>query len=595
MAMTDQPKVTSFSYPAHEKALLSFVRSTLEGREDPQKRNILLTGAIGSGKSTFVQNLLDEMRIQPAGYMTIRHIGPDEKRQGYAHVPAANRRRTGFLTVRHDEEEDFPCSDCFLQAGPEGRIFDLDLFYRAVSDLIDRPGPLVVLDELGGDELLMDDFYRKVLELLGSSSRPVILVWKHDASFERTVSRSTLSEEEKDLLRERRRTIASQPSLVQVELSNGSQAAGHARRTIWMEDDAEEVFLPAAEEAEEQVAVPAKARRMTLRFALMAAGLLAIILLSFAVGWYGISPGTILHFFWSRLFGTGAVFPDNVHTVLVNVRLPRIAMGLLVGSGLSVAGHTFQGIFQNPMASPDVLGASSGAGFGAALAILWGFTATGITMMSFVFGLVSIILVLVLTSFVRAQRVLALILTGIVVSSLFSAGLSLIKLAADPTDKLPAITYWLMGSLNSSQVKQLYFAAPLIMGGLLIIFLLRWQLNVLMAGEDAAATMGVRTRLVRVILIMAATLVTATCVSVSGVIGWVGLVVPHIARMLMGTDNRYSLPASAMIGAGFLVLVDDVARRASTSGIPLGILTAFIGAPFFIYLILRQGRRGVAA
>jgi iron complex transport system permease protein len=417
---------------------------------------------------------------------------------------------------------------------------------------------------------------------------------------ERSIGRSGLTGEEKDLLRLRRQEIFSHPSLTRIELENDSQSAAHRKRTLWgsaapqadrgsqapfPEDDKEGQSSPSADRG---------SRRMALRFAIMGGALLFILLASFAVGWYGISLSTIVRFFWSQIWGGGG-FPDEIHTVLINVRMPRILMGLLVGSGLSVAGHTFQGVFRNPMASPDVLGASSGAGFGAALAILWGLPASGITGFSFLFGLLSIGLVLLLTSFVRAQRVLALILTGIVVSSLFSAGLSLIKLAADPTNQLPAITYWLMGSLNASRLKDLTFAAPVILGGALIIFLLRWQLNVLAIGEEAATSMGVRIRLVRVALILAATLITAASVSVSGVIGWVGLVVPHIARMLTGSDNRYSLPASALIGSAFMILVDTIARRASTSGIPLGILTAFVGAPFFVYLILRQGRKDVAA
>ncbi len=585
----------SFAYPADERQLLAFVRSSLEG---PERRPLLLTGAIGSGKSTFVQHLIDDLGAVPAGYMTIRHIDADERRQCFTHVPAGNQRGTGFLTVRHHEGDSFPEGSCFLMADGQGRHFDLDRFDRSVSPLIDRPGTLLVLDELGGDELLLDNFYRKILDLLGDRSRSIIVVWKNDVSFERSVGRSSLAEEEKDLIRERRQSIVSHPGLVQVELLNGGQSLAHERRTRWG-SAAAPAPLPvqgvSASAQEERGLAPQKAegrpRRMSLRFAILFILLLAIITVSFAVGWYGISPATILRFFWSQLFRTGESFATEIHTVLINVRLPRIVLGLLVGAGLSVAGHSFQGVFQNPMASPDVLGASSGAGFGAALAILWGLPSTGITLFSFFFGLLSIVLVLFLTSLVRAQRVLALILTGIVVGSLFSAGLSFIKLVADPHDQLPAITYWLMGSLNSSQVKQLSFAGPLILGGLLLILLLRWQLNVLMAGEEAAQAMGVRTRLLRIILILAATLVTATAVSVSGVIGWVGLVVPHIARMITGADNRYSLPASALIGAGFLIFVDDIARRATTSGIPLGILTAFIGAPFFIYLILHQGRK----
>lgn len=594
--MDNSQDLVTFSYPADEDHLLSFVRSEVE----EAGRNLLITGAIGSGKSTFVQHFIDYVQAVPAGYMTIRHVDPEEKTLGFAHRPAANQAGTGFLTVRHEGRDDFPAASCFLLVDDKGRRFDLEAFARGAVELIDRPGTLVILDELGGDELLQDHFYNKILSLLEASERPLILVWKQDASLERSIGRSGLTGEEKDLLRLRRKEIFSHPSLTRIELENDSQSAAHRKRTLWgsaapqadrgsqapfPEDDKEGQSSPAADRG---------SRRMAFRFAIMGGTLLFILLASFAVGWYGISLSTIVRFFWSQIWGGGG-FPDEIHTVLINVRMPRILMGLLVGSGLSVAGHTFQGVFRNPMASPDVLGASSGAGFGAALAILWGLPASGITGFSFLFGLLSIGLVLLLTSFVRAQRVLALILTGIVVSSLFSAGLSLIKLAADPTNQLPAITYWLMGSLNASRLKDLIFAAPVILGGALVIFLLRWQLNVLAIGEEAATSMGVRIRLVRVALILAATLITAASVSVSGVIGWVGLVVPHIARMLTGSDNRYSLPASALIGSAFMILVDTIARRASTSGIPLGILTAFVGAPFFVYLILRQGRKDVAA
>ena len=591
----------NFSYPARERDLLAYVRARLTDDKGRKAANLLVTGAIGSGKSTFVQHLIDDLGADPSGYMTIRHVDADEKRIGFVHVPAASQRKTGFLTVRHDELTSFPTVDCFLHVDDQGRHFDLDLFNQKVEACLSKPGSLTILDELGGDELLSDAFFQRVMETLEKSPVPVILVWKQDQSFERSVARAGLTREEIGLLRSRRQAIASHSSLFQVELSNDGRPADHWQRAVWGERAEKKEVEPLEALAEDEAparapaAVSGKGKKQLLSFLIMGGALLFVVLVSLAVGWYGISPGTIFSYFWSRLFQTGTVFPDEIHTVLMHVRLPRILMGLLVGGGLSVAGHTFQGIFRNPMASPDVLGASSGAGFGAALAILWGFNSAGITGLSFLFGLLSILLVLILTSFVRSQKILALILTGMVVSSLFSAGLSLVKLVADPTNELPQITYWLMGSLNSSKMRDLTFAAPVILGGILVVLLLRWQLNVLTMGEEAAATMGVRTRLVRVVLILAATLVTATAVSVSGVIGWIGLVIPHFARMTVGSDNRFSLPASALMGAGFLVLVDDIARRATTSGIPLGILTAFVGAPFFVYLILRQGKKDVTA
>jgi|LSQX01.2.fsa_nt_gb iron complex transport system permease protein len=594
----------TFAYPAQEPELLTYVRSRLTDKNGTGKGNLFLTGAIGSGKSTFVQHLIDDLDADPSGYMTIRHVDADEKRIGFVHVPAANQRGTGFLTVRHDKPDSFPIQDCFLYVDESGRHFKLDSFYLQVEAYLRKEGSLLILDELGGDELLLDDFYQLVMKILEESAVPVILVWKQDRSFERSVARAGLSDDEIDLLRRRRQAIETHPSLFQVELSNGGRSADHWKRAVWGRDEKDVDSLPRQETVETKewrpktpalAATVARERRPWLIFLIMGGALLVIVFISLAVGWYGISPATIFSYFWSRIFRTGAVFPQEIHTVLIHVRLPRILLGLLTGGGLAAAGHTFQGVFRNPMASPDVLGASSGAGFGAALAILWGFGSSGITGMSFLFGLLSILLVLFLTSFIRSQKILALVLTGMVVSSLFSAGLSLVKLVADPTNQLPQITYWLMGSLNSAKMKQLTFAAPAILAGILVILLLRWQLNVLTMGEEAAASMGVRTRLVRVVLILAATLVTATAVSVSGIIGWVGLVIPHIARMTVGSDNRYSLPASVLMGAGFLVLVDDIARRATTSGIPLGILTAFVGAPFFIYLILRQGKREVTA
>lgn len=564
----------TFMYPANERGLMVFAKSALFNEDGTIKGHLLVTGVIGSGKSTFVQRYLEDAALSPAGYMTIRHISKNGRKVGFSHVAAGTQKDTGLLTVRHQNGLTFP-KDCFLLVEGGSSQFDIDQFSNKVFSLLKRQGDVVVLDELGGAELLDDKFYDRVIQLLGSKTTPLIIVWKNDQSLEHTLLRSDLTDSDKVRLYERRQAILSHVAVTSVLLENDG--------TITKE----------LEEAPGELLEGNKKKRLSLRFGIMGAIFIFLVIISFAIGWYSINPVTIIRYFWSRLWATGELFQEEITTVLINVRLPRILLAILVGSGLSVAGHTFQGVFQNPMVSPDVLGASSGASFGAALAILLGFSSAGITITSFAFGLLSIILVLFISSLVRANKLLSLVLTGIVVSSLFSAGLSLIKYAADPTNQLPSITYWLMGSLNSARMKSLAFAAIPILLGIAIILLLRWQLNLLALGEEAAATMGVRTRLVRTLMVVSATLITATCVSVSGVIGWIGLVVPHISRMMVGSDNRVSLPASTIIGSSFLLFVDNIARRATTAGIPLGILTAFIGAPFFIFLIIREGRKGV--
>jgi len=272
-----------------------------------------------------------------------------------------------------------------------------------------------------------------------------------------------------------------------------------------------------------------------------------------------------------------------------NVRLPRILMGVMVGSCLAAAGASYQGVFQNPMASPDILGASAGAGFGAALAILAEMSSMGITLMAFGMSLLTVFLVFWVSRYAKGERVLGLILSGIMISSLFQAGTSFIKLAADPNNKLPQITYWLMGSLSGAKWSDVRFVLLPMLAGLLPLLFLRWKFNVLAMGDDEASAMGVNAQRLRLGAIICSTLLTAAAVSVSGMIGWVGLVIPHMMRRLVGSDYRYLMPASVLAGGIFLLLVDNVSRNVSTSGIPIGILTAFIGAPFFLWLITGKG------
>lgn len=312
---------------------------------------------------------------------------------------------------------------------------------------------------------------------------------------------------------------------------------------------------------------------------------------SFMLGRYPIEPWTLIRVLASRVIPVTPDWPSQVETVLFNVRLPRVLMAALIGAGLAAAGAAYQGIFKNPMVSPDVLGASSGAGFGAALGLFLSFSYQGVSFLAFVLGLAAVGAVCLISSRVKYNQTLGLVLAGMMISSLFTAAVSFLKLVADPNNTLPVITYWLMGSLASIRPKDLAFAAPWIIGGIIPIYLLRWKINVLTLGEEEARCIGVNTSAVRLAVVLCATLITSAAVSVSGLIGWVGLVIPHFARMLVGSDYRKMLPASLLLGASFLLVVDNFARLLATSEIPIGILTAFVGAPFFLWLILREGNK----
>lgn len=275
--------------------------------------------------------------------------------------------------------------------------------------------------------------------------------------------------------------------------------------------------------------------------------------------------------------------------LFLNHRLPRIILACLVGCCLATAGASYQGVFQNPMAAPDILGASSGAAFGAALAILLDLNDSMIMVFAFASSILTVCLVIYVGNQAKGKRVLGLILAGIMISSLVSSGTSFIKLVADPNDQLPAITYWLMGSLNGTEPEDVFFVIWPMLIGLLPLFFLRWRVNILTLGDEEARTMGVNARLLRTVVILCATLITAASVSVSGMIGWVGLVIPHLTRRIVGNNYKYLMPASMLFGAIFLLLVDDVSRNLLATEIPIGILTSLIGAPFFIYLMSKDG------
>ena len=323
----------------------------------------------------------------------------------------------------------------------------------------------------------------------------------------------------------------------------------------------------------------------------MASALLALFLLSFVVGRYGVPLGQVVRILLSGMLPLEQTWTGNMAIAVLNVRLPRILLACLVGCGLSAAGTGYQTVFQNPMAAPDILGASSGACFGAALAILTGQSAVMITVFAFLASLLSVALVYLVGNHTRGNRVVNLLLAGIMVGSLFSACTSYIKLVADPTNQLPQITYWLMGSLSGTRMGTVRFAAVCMAVGLVPLLLLRWRMNLLTLSPDEARAMGVHTDRLRLAVILSSTVLTAAAVSVSGMIGWVGLVIPHLSRRIVGSDCRRLMPMSCLFGAAFLLLVDNMARCLTATEIPIGILTAFVGAPFFIYLMVRGGDR----
>jgi iron complex transport system permease protein len=262
--------------------------------------------------------------------------------------------------------------------------------------------------------------------------------------------------------------------------------------------------------------------------------------------------------------------------------------GLLIGAGLSISGASFQGLFRNPLVSPHILGVSSGAGFGAALAILYFGNILMVQLLSFLFGLIAVLMTYALSRTYRSTPVLMLVLSGIIVGALFSALTSLFKYIADPVNQMPSIVFWLLGSLNNASNQDIAIVGPIIVAGTLGLYLIRWRINLLTMGEEDAQALGVQTGQIRAIIIVCATFISASAVCISGIIGWVGLVIPHIGRVLVGADNKHLLPVAALTGAIYLVAVDTIARTAMEIEIPIGILTAMVGAPVFAYLLRKN-------
>lgn len=313
---------------------------------------------------------------------------------------------------------------------------------------------------------------------------------------------------------------------------------------------------------------------------------IAVSVAALCIGRISYSAQDVIGVIWAKISGEEA--DRSLETVVFNIRMPRIILALLTGAGLSAAGCAFQSLFANPLATPDTLGVASGTSFGAALAMLFGVGMIRIQLTAFAFGIIAVAATWVCGSG-RGKGLNSVVLSGIMIGSLFSSLVSLIKFTADTETQLPAITYWLMGSLSGAGYESLRLGAPFIIAGVAVLLALRWRLNVLPLGEDEARSLGINIKALRAVTVICATAVTASCVSMCGQVGWVGLLVPHICRMAFGNNLRAVLPASVCIGAAFMVAVDTLARSVSAAQIPISVLTAMIGAPFFIILMRKSG------
>ena len=332
--------------------------------------------------------------------------------------------------------------------------------------------------------------------------------------------------------------------------------------------------------------------RYALWLAAACAALALLIAWSFSVGRFPVAPLDALRALWAAITGGTSGLPGNVEAVVLQIRGPRVAGALAVGAALAAAGASYQGLFKNPLVSPDILGVTAGCALGAGIAILNSLPIGGIQGLAFVGGLLAVGLVVAVGTWIGGRDpILTLVLTGVVVGSLFGAGIALVKYVADPYNQLPAITFWLLGSFTGALPRDLLPTLVPIAAGIVPLALLRWRIDVLSLSDDEARSLGVPVGALRLAVIVFATLVTASAVAFAGAIGWVGLVIPHAARLLAGAAFTRLLPLSLALGAGFMLAVDTLCRTAFATEIPPGVATAFIGTPVFIALLAASFRR----
>ncbi|MEV5647291.1 iron ABC transporter permease [Nocardia sp. NPDC052254] len=343
------------------------------------------------------------------------------------------------------------------------------------------------------------------------------------------------------------------------------------------------------------VADPAPRRARFDRRWLAVPGFLVLLIVvaigALAVGRYTVPPNEIVRILAGQVLPIEHTWYPQEKTVVLDVRLPRVLLSILLGAGLALTGAVMQAVFRNPLASAQMLGVSSGASFGGVLILLAGFGGAALVGGAFLGGVAALVLVVVIARAVPGAPLLMIILGGTVVGAMFQAMVSFITYIADPYSELPSIVFWLMGSLaTASYTKVLTAAVPILVAGV-VVLALRWRLNILAMGDEDATALGLSPGRLRNLLLVCVALITAGSVSVAGVIGWVGLVVPHLVRMMIGTDNRMVLPVSALLGATYLTLIDTLSRTVTSAEIPIGILTAIIGAPFFVMLLIRNRTR----
>ena len=332
--------------------------------------------------------------------------------------------------------------------------------------------------------------------------------------------------------------------------------------------------------------------RFPLGLAASAAVLVALVAWSFTVGRFAVSAHDVARALWSSLLGEDSGLAQNVSAIVLQVRAPRVAAALAVGAALAAAGAAYQNLFKNPLVSPDILGVSAGCALGAGLAVLLPLSIAMIQAFAFAGGLIAVGLVVAIGTWIRGRDpILTLVLTGVVVGSLFGAGVALVKYVADPYNQLPAITFWLLGSFTGALPRDLPVTLVPIAAGVALIWLLRWRIDVLALSDDEARSLGIDVRKLRFVVIVAATLVTASAVALAGTIGWVGLLIPHAARLIAGAAFARVLPLSLVLGAGFMLEVDTACRTLFATEIPPGVVTAFVGTPVFIALLAATFRR----